>query len=123
MKGAEPYSYRYIGFLYEDEEDTDYLRNFDVKSALRKEITESDRIIFLTCDFNFARTFIGEVIAKNRLDVIEMLQKKSVDWNRICCTISDRSLQVISYTPLQFSLLAKRYEIAQFLIDHGARIE
>lgn len=67
----------------------------------------------------FFRTFIGEIICKNRIDLIEILQKMfSVDWNKKYCTAVGKD-----FTPLQFALTIKRYEIAQFLIDHGARIE
>lgn len=41
-----------------------------------------------------------------------------MDWNKACCTITGKN-----FTPLKFALAIQRYEIAQFFIDHGARIE
>ncbi len=65
------------------------------------------------------RNLIGDAIVHSRLDAIEILWKSKVSWNDPCFT----QFGGISLTPLQFALAIQRYEIAQFLIDHGARIE
>ncbi len=124
MKGANPNIISDIAFLHEGEEESNYMREFDceIKNITGKE-PRKNIIIFYNptrrVNVSYKRTFLGEAIVKNRLDIIEILQKMIIkDWNKVCCTIDG-----IDYTPLQFSLAIKRYEIAQFLIDHGARIE
>lgn len=123
MKGANPNIFSDIRFLYEGEEDHNYMREFgyEVKNTVGMDPKINILIFFDSnrrCAVNYKRTFIGEAIAKNRIDIIEILQKTAVkDWNKVCCTIEG-----IDYTPLQFSLAIHRYEIAQFLIDHGAKI-
>lgn len=124
MKNADIYTTEAVEFLYEEEENVGYIVELGYEA--KKEIcVKSKKVFFHVSPFKFSRTFIGEVISKNRLDVIEILQKtietlqkKPVDWNKTCCTVMGTN-----FTPLQFALAIKRYEIAQFLIDHGARIE
>lgn len=122
MKGANPHVFSDINFLYEGEEDPNYMKElgFEVRNITGMDPKIPIIIFFKTnCNANYKRSFIGEVIAKNRLDIIEILNNLNVnDWNFICCKVNGTD-----YTPLQFSLAIKRYEIAQFLINHGARIE
>ena len=119
MKNADPYQMRKINFFYEGEENLDYLQEFDCKIE-KKICAKSKKVFFhINSPINMSRSLRGDVIAKNRLDVVEILQKSGkIDWNKACCTIIG-----VNYTPLQFALVIKRYEIAQFLIDHGVRIE
>jgi ankyrin repeat protein len=129
MKNADPYFLKQIGFLYEEEkEDLEYLKEFgcgDSIDPIEKKICTRSKRAFFDIDtpknksINMSRTIIGDAIAKNRLDVIEILHKSSnINWNKICCSMFNRN-----FSPLQFALAIKRYEIAQFLIDHGAKIE
>jgi ankyrin repeat protein len=124
IKGADVYSLNdNVGFLNDYEENINYLTKFGCK-AEKKVCVKSGKSFFLfpkenSFSFIYKRNFIGDAIAKNRIDVIEVLQKMSkVNWNTVCCTI-----RYTNYTPLQFALAIERYEIDQFLIDHGARIE
>jgi len=115
MKNANLYNMRSIGFLLEGEENLDYLKELDYKSERR--VCVKTKKVFFPVSMN--RTFIGDLIARNRLDIIEILQKTSIiDWNKACCNAMN-----IYFSPLQFALVIKRFEIAQFLIDHGAKIE
>lgn len=126
MKGSSPYLMSSIGFLYEDEEDINYLVDLGYDEELERKVCEKSKRPFCKINTNtlgIARTFIGELICKNRLDIIEMLQawqKPSIDWNKPCFV---STFHGTSCTPLQLALTIKRYEIVQFLIDHGAWIE
>lgn len=116
-KKADIYVMNNLGFLYEGEEDPAYMEELGYPRQTRVGIENKERVIvFPMADFK--RTLMGAAICKNRLDVIKMFQKISVDLNKTCCSLNGQD-----FTPLQFSLAIKRYEIAQFLIDHGARIE
>ena len=117
MKGANAYIMKQVNFFYEGEEDLNYLSVWGCESE--RQICVKSKRAFYTDPLQMRRTFIGELIAKNRLDVIEILHKMGkADWIRVCCCVMG-----VDYTPLQFALAIKRYEIAQFLIDHGAKIE
>lgn len=116
MKKADPYPMSEIGFLYPEDENPDYLLEFAF-APQKKNCTKSKRDFF-AFQGSFKRNLVGCVICKDRLDVIEILQKSSIDLNKICCEVNG-----MSFTPLQFALAIKRYEIVQFLIDNGARIE
>jgi len=119
MKNANPYLMRTVNFFYEEEENLDYMAKLGYGVEKRTCAKSKKAFSLLKAPAGFLRTFIGEVIAKNRIDIIEILQQMSlVDWNKKCCTTNGRD-----FTPLQFALTIERYEIAQFLIDHGARIE
>lgn len=132
MKKADPYLIRDIMYIYEDEKYPDNTIELLMARGLkveRKVCVKSERPFFVSYQYQYEkkknrafigqRTFIGDVIAKNRLDVMQILQRTSViDWNRECFIVMNAK-----YTPLQFALATKRYEIAQFLLDHGARIE
>lgn len=123
MKGADLYTLNDVGFVYDYEENPDYLTTFGCEVQKLTCVKTGNSFfrfpISKSLQFRYRRNFIGDAISKNRLDVIELLQKMGkVDWNKICCHI-----QYTDYTPLQFALAIERYEIAQFLVDHGARIE
>lgn len=124
MKNANPHIMVEISFIYEDEENPNYLT--DLGYRFERKICVKSKKAFYPVNANglsISRTFIGELICKNRLDIIEMLQvwkKNLIDWNSVCFTAK---LHGTNFTPLQLALAIKRYEIAQFLIDHGARIE
>ena len=118
MKGASPYTTRNIDFFYEGEENLEFLEKLGNKTT--KKICAKSRKEYLRLSVSrIVRTFIGELICKNRIDIIEMLQKMfTIDWNKTCCTSIG-----MDFSPLQLALTIERYEIAQFLIDHGARID
>lgn len=115
MKNATPYRMRLISFVYEDEENTDFLKTL---IYMQKITCTTTKKIFYATSSDFKRNLIGDAIVKNRLDVIKILEKSKTDWNKICCVVGN-----YTYTPLEFSLATKRYDIAQFLLDHGAIIE
>lgn len=115
MKNANPYRMRSVAYVYEDEENTDYLKELGVIPT-KKTCMTTKKAFF---DIQGAqRTLIGDAIVNDRLDVIKILGNSKIDWNKHCFMWWSTS-----YTPLQFSIAIKRYDIAQFLIDHGARIE
>lgn len=119
MKNANPYLMRTITYVYEDEEENlDYL--VELGFTGKKQICAKTQQVFfhIPTYYNFQRNLISDAIVYDRLDVIEILEKTKIDWNKHCMLYGN-----INFTPLQLSLAAKRYEIAQFLIDHGARIE
>lgn len=123
MKGADPYPLNDVGFLHIYEENPDYLLKFSCNAEKIKCVKTGEEFfkfpIVNSIQFIYKRNFIGDAISKNRLDVLEVVQKMSkVDWNKVCARIG-----YFEYTPLQFALAIERYDIAQFLIDHGARIE
>lgn len=108
---------RNVYFIVEGEENIDYFNALVGRSPRWETCTETDKTVYLTPGLN--RTLIGDAIVGNRLDVIEILDKSKIDWNKPCLY-----LPIIgSLRPLQLSLAIERYEIAQFLIDHGAKIE
>ncbi|MCE5315984.1 MAG: hypothetical protein LLG04_01295 [Parachlamydia sp.] len=120
IKNANPYLMRKITYIYEDEDQINYLKDLDLTDFhVTRKICTRTKKPFFDFTFPFTRTFIGDAIAKNRLDFIEVLQKAKFDWNKICVTGGS----IGTFTPLQYALFLKRYEIAQFLINHGARIE
>jgi len=114
MKNANHYLMRDVAFLYEGEENLDYL--IYLFPLVKKTCRTTNKVGYETSGFQ--RNLISDSIINNRLDVIETLNKAKTDWNRICCKAMGSF-----YTPLQLSLAIKRYDIAQFLIDHGVRIE
>lgn len=119
MKKADPYLMRSVNFFHEGEENLNYLKDLGYEVQKRTCVKSRKEYLAVMAPGSFSRTLIAEVIVKNRIDIIEILQKMfPVDWNKKCCTAVGRD-----YTPLQLALTIKRYEIAQFLIDHGARIE
>jgi hypothetical protein len=119
MKKAEPYFMRPVGFFFPGEEDLDYMKDLGYKIEKKTCVKSKQDYLAVMAPGCFSRTFIGELIAKNRIDIIKILQKMStVDWNYKCCNALG-----MGFTPLHFALTIKRYEIAQFLLDHGARIE
>jgi len=77
--------------------------------------------IITATSHSFERNIIGDAIAKDRLDIIELLGNKSVDWNVPCLQI--QAYQKINYTPLQYALIMKRSDIATYLVSHGALIK
>jgi DNA polymerase III epsilon subunit-like protein len=113
MKNANPYGLRKVTFVYEEEENIDYLNEF---RYVAKNHPTTKKVVVET--HNFSRNIIADIIIHNRFDVIELLEKTAIDWNKPCCMIWGKN-----YTPLQFSLATRRYEIAQLLIDYGVRIE
>lgn len=124
MKSANPHLMKDIVFLFEEEEKTEYLLDLGY-SLERKVCVKTNKPFYLinANSLSISRTFIGELICKDRLDIIKILQywkHKGIDWNATCFA---SKLHGKTFTPLQLSLAIKRYEIAQFLIDHGARIE
>jgi|GEM_PF-4999841 len=121
---ANPYAMRGVSFLYQDEENLLYLEDIGVKHE-KKVCSKSLKEYFSTYYYDsiigrtrcMERTFIGDVIAKDRLDVLEIVDGTiQIDWDKTCC-----KTQMGKFTPLQFALISKRYEIAAFIIDHGAR--
>ncbi len=114
---ANPYVMNTLGFLYEGEEDSGYMEELGYPGEVKVGIENKERVIVFPM-VNIKRTLIGTAICKNRLDVIKILHKMSVDLNRPCFSLNGED-----FTPLQFSLVANRYDIAQFLINHGAKIE
>ena len=119
MKKADPYLIRPVSFFLPEEENLDYMLDLGYKIEKKTCVKSKQEYLAVAAPGGFSRTLIGEIIAKNRIDIIEMLQKMFlVDWNKKCCKAIG-----VEFTPLQFALTIKRYEIAQFLLDHGARIE
>jgi uncharacterized pyridoxamine 5'-phosphate oxidase family protein len=120
-KNADPYLMREIKFLFEGKDNLDYFDHL-VKKPNKTICAKTKRGFFLV-NPPITISFIGDVIAKNRLDIIEMLQQiYPIDWRKVCCTVKYHN-STSSYTPLQFSLLFKRYDIAQYLINMGVKIE
>jgi len=117
MKGAGPYRMRQVSFVFEEEENLDYLKEFGY--VLVKKTCMKTKKVFYELPPYYKRTLIGDAIVGNRLDVIKMLDKAKVDWNKSCFNFCNAP----NLKPLQLSLAIQRYDIAQFLIDHGARIE
>jgi hypothetical protein len=124
-KNADPYLMRELKFIFEGEENLNYFEHLG--KPLHKTICAKTKRGFFLVNSNLpmTRSFIGDVIVKNRLDIIEMLQQiYPIDWRKVCCTIKYNSTTPpVSYTPLQFSLLIKRYDIAQYLINLDVKIE
>lgn len=119
MKTGNPHIDRKIGFFIEQEENLDYLQHLGYSVSKKTCAKSRKECLQISAPGGFSRTFIGELICKNRLDIIEMLQKMfKIDWNKNCCTALG-----INFPPLQLALAIERYEIAYFLIEHGARIQ
>lgn len=96
MKGSNPYIIADVGFLYEGEEDPEYIK--EVGGQIKHVMGIDPKIAIIAFyNTNYKRNFICEVIAKNRLDIIEILQKTNKNnWNTTCCTLNG-----IDYSPLQ----------------------
>ena len=75
MKKADPYSLISIRFNYEDEENLDYMLDLGFNSP-KKYVCVKSKKPFVCYEGEISRTIIGEAIAKNRLDVLKVLQKK-----------------------------------------------
>lgn len=115
MKGADPYRFRKVQFLCESEEDTSYFDIFfNAPGLIVDKKTQKKFYIFN----DYKRTLVADVILMNRLDILKMLSKMKVDLNKVCLLSYDFSLK-----PLNLALAARKYEIAQFLLDQGVNIE
>lgn len=116
IKKADPYKMRDNAFIIDGEEPTDYCTTFFGHKLQEITCINSKRKFYHSPKYK--RSFIGDAIVWNQLGVLAMLKQAKVDLNRICAEGFGKS-----YTPLQFSLATGRYEIAQFLIDSGVKIE
>lgn len=122
MKKADPHVMRRFNFLYENIEDYAHMKElgYNVQkfscAKTNRTFAAFDNILG-----QLQRSFIGALIANDRLDILKVmknLKSTFINWNMACFTENGRN-----YSPLQFALATKRYEIAQFLIDIGVRIE
>jgi hypothetical protein len=117
IKKARPHEMTEVGFFYEGEEDLGYVEELG-QTMQKFEGVENKEKVFVFVGGEFKRSLIGAAICKNRLDVVEMLYRMSVDLNNLCCISRGRG-----FKPLQLALAINRYDIAQFLVCHGAAIE
>lgn len=122
-RGADIFHMRKIGFVYEGEEDLDFIKNLFPDALVKNyNCLDTNKKIIAT-SHSFRRNIIGDAIAKNRMDIVEMLGKESPDWNRPCIRFNFHPNQEVAYTPLQYCLIMERDDIAFYLIMHGAYIE
>lgn len=118
-RGADIYHMRLVGFTYEDEEDLSFVKSIFPDAAILKFNCLTTKKALTASSYRFRRNLIGDAIAMNRLDVIEMLGKNVVDWNQPCLRFDNGA----AYSPLQYSLVMNRDDIALYLIMHGVSIE
>lgn len=118
-RGADIYHMRMVGFAYEDEEDLSFVKNIFPDAAILKFNCLTTKKALTASSYRFRRNLIGDAIAMNRLDIIEMLVKNIVDWNRPCLQFDNGA----AYSPLHYSLVMNRDDIALYLITHGVYIE
>lgn len=122
-RGADFYQMRSVGFVFEEEEDLSFVREiFSNALVVKKSCMETKRGV-VSVSHTFKRNLIGDAIAKNRINIIEMLGKKTVNWNKPCLSFQISQNYEKKYTPLQYALLMKREDIVLYLITHGAFIE
>ncbi len=117
-RGADIYQMRGIGFVFDEEEQLDFIKEVYPDAIIAKKTCLTTGRPITATSHNFHRNLIGDAIARNQLDVIELLGKKTVDWNIPCF----KFYKGTAYTPIQYALLLKRNDIAQYLITHGAAI-
>lgn len=122
-RGADIYQMRNIGFVFDGEEDLDFIREIFPNVLIMKKSCLTTKRGIVATSHAFKRNLIGDAIAKNRIDVIEMLGEKTVDWNRPCLSFKISQNHEEAYTPLQYALLMKREDIVLYLITHGAFIK
>jgi hypothetical protein len=87
IKKADPYLIKELKFIYEGEENPEYLTKIGCATQ-RYECAKTNIPFFeIQSPIKCERTFIGDAISKNRLDVLEILDKFSptkIDWNKFC---------------------------------------
>ena len=114
-QGANPYETAKRDFIFEDEDNCNWYVEWFGPLPSRKTCVKSHRIYL---PITMEKTFISNAIAQGRLEIIQMLQELyPIDWNRKCCTIYTAPI-----SPLKLALIHKQHEIAEFLMDHGAKM-
>lgn len=119
-KGADLYRFREVNFIWDEKENLDYITELGF-TAEKKVCVKSKRAFYPISPLRMSRTFIGDAIVQNRLDILQLLYKlHPIDFNRPCCKLMSTNRIL---TPLQFSLAIKRYDISMFLIDLEVSVE
>lgn len=121
-RGSDIYQMRSFSFVFENEENLEFINEIFPDAIVRRQLCAETKKPIIATGNTVQRSFIGDLIALNRLDLIEIIGKKPVNWNAPCLQFKEHH-NLITYTPLQYALLLKRNDLTLYFLTYGATID